>query len=317
MWANPGTVGVQGAVLDRRERRENLDVSAGGQIDHALQNAHLREEARLVSRHRRPNLVLLILRLDLSNDLEPPAVLLIPSPLGVSQALEGDRHLCRIAVLHDLTASLEQCVPRAIRVRNGTPTPTPCADDTVALHPISVDVEVVPPLLVHEGVEVDRHEIVRGRPVTIHPVRSHDRGILIMRIKPEVDIFRVVGDVDLGLLRRGGTVEGSLLHELGDQGCRSPHFIVEAAVDFRRRVDAGWTHRRTVGNQTVILYARFFYDRGSIFTVVTLVLPGRPHRHQAQHNPHHQGHMEPCFPGTLTRPLGYEHTHHTPRIRSK
>ena len=246
-----GHRGVDRPVLDRGEGRENLKVSAGGEVGHALEYAHLRKEARLVPRHRCPDLILLIFAPDLAYDLKTPPMGLVPSPAGVPQALEGDRHLRGETVLHDLATGLEQRVPRAIRSRNrATAMATPRGDDAVALYPVRIDVEAVPPLLVHEGVEVDREEVVHRRPVAVYTIGPHDRGFLIMSIKTEVDFFRVVRDIDLSLLGRGRTIEGRLLHELGKQSCRFPDFFVQAAVDHRRRVDAGGPHRGSPGDQT-------------------------------------------------------------------
>ena len=196
-------------------------------------------------------------------------------------------------------------------------------DDAVALHPVGIDVEVVPSLLVHEGVEVDRQEIVHRRPIAVYAICSHDRPVLIVCVKREVDIFRVVGDVDLGLLRRGRTVEGSLLHELGDQSCRPPHFVVEAVIDHWRGVGAGGPHRRSPGNQACVFQGPIF--QGPVFQspilqgrrlILALLLSGHLPRHRDQNKPHHQGHTDPYHPGTLARSLIYEHTQHTLRIKS-
>ena len=208
-------------------------------------------------------------------------------------------------------------------------------DDAVALYPVRVDVEVVPPLLVHERVEVDGEEIVHRRPVAVYAVGPHDRRVLIMRIETDVNFFRVVRDIDLGLFGRGRTVEGRLLHELGEQGCRFPHCFVQAAVDHGWRVDASGPHRGSPGNQARTFQGPIFQRRvlqslvfpDPIFQNLTfrgrgliraLGLSGHIPRHRNQNQPHHQGHTDPYPPGTLARPLIYSHTQHTPlSIQSK
>ena len=108
---------IEQLVADGGERRQDLEVAAGGEVGHALEHAHLPHEALHVARHRGPDHVLLILPLDLPHDLEPPAVLRAGRSLGVAEALERDGHLRRVAVLDDLRAAVEQGVPRTGRRR--------------------------------------------------------------------------------------------------------------------------------------------------------------------------------------------------------
>jgi len=141
-----------------------------------------------------------------------------------------------------------------------------------------------------------------------------------MCIEREVEIVRVVGDVDFGLLGRGRTVEGRLLHELCDEGCRLPCLVVEAAVDIRRRVGAGWTHRRAVGNQTGILHVRISYGcRYGCGLRSSLVLAGHFAGHENQEQRHHQGHTEPhplrVLPGSVVDRR--TQAQDVPRIKSK
>ena len=137
-----------------------------------------------------------------------------------------------------------------------------------------------------------------------------------MCIEREVDIVRVVGHVDLSLLGRGRTVERRLLHELRDQSCRLPYFVVEASVDHRRRVGAGGTHRRTVGNQTGILHTHIYHGYGLIFA---LGLASDFAGHEGQNKADHHGHTGPHLPGVLPRSVVYGPTHaqHTPHTKSR
>ena len=110
------------------------------------------------------------------------------------------------------------------------PPPRP-RDDPVALDPVRVDVEIEALLLIHEGVEVDRHQIVGLSAVSVYPVRAHDRGVLVVHVEPEVDLVRIVGDVDVGGLGRRRPVERRQLRDLRGG---PPHFVVQSAIDHRR-----------------------------------------------------------------------------------
>ena len=192
---------------------------------------HLRHEALDVARHRRPDHVLLVLALDLAHELEAPAVLHAGGPLRIPEALERDGHLRRVAILDDLRPAVEQRLPGPVGDGNRTPPRLAGVDDAVALHVVAVEVEVVADLLIHERVEVDRHQVVLPRRVAIHPVRPHDARVGVVQVEAEVDVVAVVGDVDLGLLRRRGAVERRLLHELREHCRRAPHLVVETAVE--------------------------------------------------------------------------------------
>ena len=164
-------------------------------------------------------------------------------------------------------------------------------------------------MLVHERVEVDRHEIVHHRSVAVHPVRAHDGRVFVMCVEPEVEIFRVVGDVDFGRLGRGRTVEWRRLHEFGEHCCGLPHFVVEAAVDFRRCVGTGWTHRRTVGNQTGVIHDRI-YNGGGLAPALGLAchLAGYEKQGLPQDQSHSQSQTEPLLPGVRPGSVMYGHT---------
>src|SRR5690606_28477442 len=110
------------------------------------------------------------------NDLEAPSVRLVPRTTGVAETLERDRHLGDIPVVHDSSGGFEERIPGAVGARDRS-TASYSADDPITLHPISVHIEIIAALLVHEGIEVHRHEIVLGRPVAIDAVGPHDRRI--------------------------------------------------------------------------------------------------------------------------------------------
>ena len=245
------SLAVHGAVLDGGERRQDLQVAAGGQVGHPLEHAHLRHEALDVARHRRPDHALLILALDLAHDLETPAVLDAGGALRIPEALERDRHLGRVAVLDDLRAAVEQRLPRPIGEGNRAPLRLVGADDAVALHVVGVEVKVVADLLIHERVQVDRHQVVLPRRVTVHPARPHQTRIGVVQVEGEVDVLAVVGDVELGVFGRRSAVERRLLHELREHRRRAPHLVVEAAVDLRRRVGPGDPDPRPAGERAV------------------------------------------------------------------
>ena len=171
--------------------------------------------------------------------------------LRVAQALERNRHFGDEAIGHDIRRAVEEGVPGPVRGGNGRTAPAAAADvdDAVPLHVEGVQVEVVRPLLVEKGVEVDGDQIVLPRRVAVDPVGPHDARIAVVQVEPEVDVFAVVGHVDLGVLGRGGALERRLLRELGDRGRRPPGEVVEAAVDVRRRLRARGPHRGTAGHQ--------------------------------------------------------------------
>ena len=81
------------------------------------------------------------------------------------------------------------------------------------------------------------------------PVRPHDARIGIVQVEAEIEVVAVVGDVDLGVLGRGGALERGLLGELGDRRRRPPRDVVEAAVDVRRRVRARRPDRGSARHQ--------------------------------------------------------------------
>ena len=239
----PGTEGGDGrvdrSVLDRRDGGEELEIPARGDVRHPLEDPHLREETRLVARHGGPDLVLLILPLDLPDDLEAPAVRLSLRGRRVAEALEGDRHLGDEAVLHDPRPGLEEGVPRPVRRRDRLgDRPGACPEaapsdrhDAVPLDPVAVDVEVVAALLVEEGVEVDRHQVVRRGAVALHPVRPHHGDVLVVDVESEVDVVGVVGDVGVRRLRARGALDRGLLGELRQVLGAFPRLVVEDAVE--------------------------------------------------------------------------------------
>lgn len=130
------------------------------------------------------------------------------------------------------------------------PAPTPDRHYTVSLNPISVHVEVVAPLLIEERVEIDGHEVVRPGSVALAPIRPHDRGVLIVNVEAEVDVVRVVRDVDVGLLGGGRAIERGLLSEFGDVSRGSPDVVVQESIDMGGCVGSGRGHARTAGHQT-------------------------------------------------------------------
>ena len=89
----------------------------------------------------------------------------------------------------------------------GPETAPPDRHDAVSLDPVAVDVEVVAALLVEEGVEVDRHEVIHRRAVALHPVRPHDADVLVVDVESEIDVVGVVGDVDVRRLGARGTLD--------------------------------------------------------------------------------------------------------------
>ena len=54
-----------------------------------------------------------------------------------------------------------------------------------------------------------------------------------MGVEPEVDMVRIVGDVDLRRLSGGGSIEWLLLGEFGDMSGSDPYLVVQDAIDDR------------------------------------------------------------------------------------
>ena len=91
--------GVAQLAADRRDGGQDLEVAAHRELTHAVERAHLREEAEHVARDRRPDDAL-VLALDLALDLEAPVVRRIAAR-GVAQALERNGQLRGPAVLDE------------------------------------------------------------------------------------------------------------------------------------------------------------------------------------------------------------------------
>ena len=247
---------VERSVLNGGEGREDLEVAARRQVRHPFEHAHLRHEALHVTRHRRPDDVLLVLPLHLARHLEAPAVLRAGRLLRVADALERDRHLCRVAVIDDLGAAVEERLPRPVGDRDRPATEIGRVDDPVALHVVGVEVEVVGPLLIHERVEVDGHQVVLPSRVAVDAVRTQDAGILVVQVEPEIDAVAVVGDVDLGPLGRGHAIEGRLLHELRQERRLEPRLVIQPAIDLGRGVDTRYADARAVRQRAVVRVVR-------------------------------------------------------------
>ena len=197
---------IERAESHRGERRQNLEVAAGRQPGHAFEDAHLREEASDVARNGRPDHGL-VLALDASNDLKPPAVHHVAGPLRIAEALEGNRDFGREPVLNKPTGTGEQRIPGPVTARDATEAATTTsaakasaaarADDRVALDAVAVDRENVGSLLVQERIEVNREVVVLKRPVAGGTIRTPDARIRVVRIKGKIEVGAVVGDVDL------------------------------------------------------------------------------------------------------------------------
>ena len=267
--AEAAGVPIERADLEARERRQELQVAARRQVRQPLQHPHLGQLAGDVARDGRPDQRLGLLP-DVAADLEAPPVRLAGRPRRVAQALEGDGHLRRPAVLDEAAARLEQRVPGAVAAdaepgleapaasaapaaaapaASAAPAaaraPDPAAaagrlpagiDDGVARHAVPVHRELVGALLVEKRVEQDRHPVVAHRLVALRPVRPDDAGVRVVRVEGDVEVVAVVGDPHLGPLGRRSAFHRARLHEVGDRLDRQPHRVVEAPVDAGRLV---------------------------------------------------------------------------------
>ena len=121
--------------------------------------------------------------------------------------------------------------------------PPPSRDDRVPLHAVAVHREDISTLLVEKGVEVDRDGVVaEAGPVPVDAVGPHDSRVLVPGVEGEVDVRVVIRDVDGGAFGGGGSVERSLLDEVGDLCGVLPHGVVESSVDVWSRPGSDGAH---------------------------------------------------------------------------
>ena len=149
---------------------------------------------------------------------------------------------------------------------------------------VPVDVEVVPSLLIHEGVEVDRHQVVLHGPVTFDPVGPHDGRILVVRVEGEVEGLRIVRDVDVRGFRGGCPVEWGLLRELAEVRGHRPNLVVQHAVDHRWFVGSRRADTRSSRNEPQLLRGRAWLSDDRRFCADRLgqVALGPSHRRLAR-----------------------------------
>ena len=100
---------VESTDLHGRHGRQDLEIPAGRQPAHPVEQPHLRQESGNVARDRRPD-DRFVLAANRPRDLKSPPVRLVANR-GIAQALKRDRHLGGPAVVHERTARFEQRVP--------------------------------------------------------------------------------------------------------------------------------------------------------------------------------------------------------------
>ena len=248
---------VEPPELHRRERRQNFDVAAGRQAGHPLQYAHLRKEPGNFTGHWRPD-HRLVPRADTPGDLEPPLMGNVPGPLRIAQALERDGDLGGEPVGNDPAGAVEQGVPRRIAERQpetrtaaaaaaAEAAAAPRAHNRVHLHAVGVDTEGVRALLVEERIDVHPEHVVPGPHVAVLAVGAEQLRIREVRVEANVEVGAVVGDIDVGILRRSLAGARRELHELGDADRTAPRSVIQPSVDGRRSGGARRPHRGPPG----------------------------------------------------------------------
>ena len=260
---------VEIADLHRRHGRQNLEIPAGRQTAHPVEQPHLGQEAGDIARERRPDDCLVLVAY-LPRDLKSPPVGLI-AHRRIAQAFERNRHFGGPAVVDQCAARVEQGVPRRVAPWHAGPATTKSTTAAAAasaaattatattataarvhqritLHAVPVEREDVCALLVEKRVEVDRDGVVAEIcPVAIDPVGAHHSRIGVVGVHAEVDVAVVVGDEDLGVFGRRGAFDRALLDELGDASRTLPDRVVELSVNAWRVVRPGGGHARATG----------------------------------------------------------------------
>jgi len=204
---------------------QELDVPGRRQVADPVQLAELVHPPGVLAGDELPLALLLVAGQPAPRVHAPDLLLLAAEP----QLVEGHPELGRPPLL--VVGHL--AVPD--RVPGGVPLHLAVAEDEVDLAPTRGEVELEAGPLVVVAVEADPDdvarevaEVVAAARVAVHPVR------LVVGADGEVEVLVVVEDLELGGLRRGGTLGGQLLRVVARPlPLPLPRLVVEPAVDHR------------------------------------------------------------------------------------
>ena len=107
-------------------------------------------------------------------------------------------------------------------------------------------------MLVEKRVDVDADQVVLVGLISVDSVRADEARIGIVKPEPQIQVLTVVGEIDLGGLGRGRTVERGLLDEIRDHGGCLPDVVIEPAVDVRWPIDPGGPDGGPIGENTEV-----------------------------------------------------------------
>ena len=184
----------------------------------------------------RPCAHLVVLR-DLAADPEPPRV----RPFGEAQRAQGNRHLCRPAVVVHLRLGVPRRVPAEVGIA--------AIQDAVELHAVRVHPEDVGAMAIEIGVEMHRDVIVIEDVVARREAGPHPTGVLVQATNAKPNVRVAEEDMHVGGFGWSFALADQDEPERADGRSALPVGLVEHAVQRQRPGRAHRDGARALGGE--------------------------------------------------------------------